>query len=367
MGVRRVLYVGNELMGLFDRDFQCNLRYQFNSVNPLRDTLDLYFFMSQSYTAKLISAENAFRALLADMKANDSQITDLVLSLGTFELYPEHFDAEVDANALLEFSEHYQALIAMFAENFESLQRVILVIPPVMSAQANKKLISENMSMMYRDVLTKEHPFQLVAIDLLNSMQNIQAAVNSDKTKLTDDASTFALRMVAEGMHLPIDTKKLLVVSGDQATNKIDKKSVDLTLPEHEVDLSHLNPVDLFRTNLMFAKPAVTETTAKSESKSFVSFKETANGIMALCGALGTIGAATVGIVALAGVIALSATGIGLVAAGLVVSLGLFAGGLALLHKRHPEKYGFAQLCNSPGAAFNYPSGYFWPMGGMTL
>ena len=209
MGVRRVLYVGNELMGLFDRDFQCNLRYQFNSVNPLRDTLDLYFFMSQSYTAKLISAENAFRALLADMKANDSQITDLVLSLGTFELYPEHFDAEVDANALLEFSEHYQALIAMFAENFESLQRVILVIPPVMSAQANKKLISENMSMMYRDVLTKEHPFQLVAIDLLNSMQNIQAAVNSDKTKLTDDASTFALRMVAEGMHLPIDTKKL--------------------------------------------------------------------------------------------------------------------------------------------------------------
>ncbi len=371
MGAGRILYVGDELMG-FDSDFRRNLRDQIAIVNPPTGTDGTDYFIGHGFTAKSIRTEKRFQSQLTIMKTSDSKITDLILSLGTFELYSEYFDVEPQANALSEFSEHYQAVIAMVAENFESLQRVILVIPPIMSAQADKKLIATRMIQMYRDVLTKEHPFQLVAVDLLNSMENLQTTVGYIM-KLTYAASKFALRMVAEAMELPVERGYLHVVSGDQATGITAKRFVDLTLPEHEVDLKNLNPVDLFRARFILnPKPAVQPTgesavTTESKSEKFASFKDAANSIMVLCGALGTIGAVMVGLTALAGLVALSATGIGLVAAGLVVSMGLFAGGLALLHKRHPEKYGFPQLCNSPGAAFNMPSGYFGPAGGMIL
>lgn len=356
MGAGRTLYIGDELMG-FDDGFRSALRDQMAIVNPSTGTDDIEYYADVAATAKMFaSAKKAlFKEWLNEKAKNDIQVTDLVLSLGVCELYCPAFQSQ---HRIDEFSNEYQAIIAEIVNQFKSLKRVILVIPPVMSADADKKVIAEKMLKMYRDVLTKEgQPFQLVAVDLLNSLPDPSVSAHPESPfVLTPDASKFALRLVAEAIALPAEHDCLLVVSGeDQPTRKIDHRFVDLTLPEHEVNLANMNPVDLFKMKLIFGEKRKLMAEADSKPASCARFKDVANGIMLLCGSLGTIGALGVGIAALSGLIALSATGIGLVVAGLVVGVGLFAGGLALHNKLHSEKSIFSKLCNSPAAAFNTP------------
>lgn len=347
MGAGRTLFVVDELMG-------CE--------SVLKPMLQEKWANTDYFTMHCLSAvmmhkdrKEGIIPKLKKMSNSQTDVTTLVLSFGATELFPVLHGFDEDEALVNDFSNNYQALIALIKNHFKSLDRVILVIPPMMMAD-NQRQFLPKMNKMYSAIIEDETLKNVVIVDLLNSIPTTSINFNlAPQPQLKIDVANLALALIAEGINAPKNDAMQIVSVNRQGEMSIVVRD----------EFNCANPLGIYQYQLNFdEKQKMVE---NSPIPCVENFKDAANGIMVLCGALGTIGAVMVGLTALAGLVALSATGIGLVAAGLVVSLGLFAGGLALLHKRHPEKYGFPQLCNSPGAAFNMPSGYFGPVGGMTL